>query len=125
MVKIQSFSDIITNSSSELFVVKGTEEAKKELEQVIKDLYNSLGRDMNEDLEFEIANDNCYITHREVYFDREYELNDYGYDYTYDKGDLLISSMEENSIPYPIMEFIEYYKCLNPDIETIERWHLG
>ena len=109
-LKIQSIADMITNSSSEIFVIKDPRDTKMSLESYsgfLKDLecYTNLF------LEKEHANgsysyvdgpDDCYEAN---IADRKYF--DIFYEYGYDIGDLLIESTSDNSIPWEIMEYIE------------------
>lgn len=109
---IQSISDIITNSSSEVFVIKGKEERNQEIIDIITGLYKLLGRDIDEDLEISIADEEFYDSY---------------YNYKYDKGDLVIYSAGDNSIPYPIMVFIQELPYLLDylNYDDVSRCHLG
>lgn len=109
---IQSISDIITNSSSEVFVIKGQKERNQEIMNIIIGLYKLLGRDIDEDLEMSVASDN---------------FKDRSWDYQYKKGDIVIYSTEDNSIPYAIMKFIEELPSVLDYLHygDIERCHLG
>lgn len=112
-MKIQSFSDIITNSSSELFIIKNPKEEGEKITEFLQGVYELLGRDMDEDLCINTANNN---TIREV--------ADHGYKAK--KGDLVIWSADENSIPYAIIALIENLDSLfNIPYSDIKRYHLG
>lgn len=114
MIKIQSFSDVITNSSSELFIIKDPKEIGDEITEFLYKLYKILHRDIDEDMYIESAN-----------YDSINEVEDWGYKCK--KGDLLIWSSGENSIPYPIMDLIEGLPYLTEEFSgiNVERHHLG
>lgn len=109
---IQSISDIITNSSSEVFVIKGQKERNQDIMNIIIGLYELLGRDMDEDLEMFVASE---------------KFHDRGWGYQYKKGDIVIYSNGENSIPYAIIEFIENLPSLLDYLHygDVNRCHLG
>jgi len=82
-IKIQSYSDIITNSSSELFKVH-TSHSAKFIEGILEDMlkiYNKL--------------DNTSFELKDVLGISE------------SRGDIVIYSVRDNSIPWMIREFIE------------------
>ena len=112
-MKIQSFSDIITNSSSELFIIRNPKEEGEKITEFLLGIYELLGRDINDDMEIGPAG--------------SWDINqakDYGY--TVKKGDLVIWSTSDNSIPYGIMDLIEGLPSLfNISYDSIERHHLG
>lgn len=95
IAKILSISDVITNSSSEVFIIHAKpefqDEINKEVPEIIKNLCEILELNINEILEFKIA-EGSYI--------------DINWDYHVAKNDLLIYSVDDNTIPYWLMEFI-------------------
>ena len=114
MVKIQSISDIITNSSSEVFVI--TTDKHAEVAEFIKNICDVFGVNMDEIMEFDSATENGKV----------------GYNLKHKKGDLIIYSTNDNSIPDVIMNIIEdldwnsylpNVKSLN--IKNVTRQHLG
>lgn len=146
-MKIISISDVITNSSSEVFVIHAKPEFQKEINEEIPELLtqvcNIFDLDINDTMEFNVS-DKTYI--------------DEGWYYYVNKGDLLIYSTEDNSIPSWLMDLIgslpyipkfrnkfsgyyakdlgekdlPYYdwnhkvlKHKNTKIESIQRHHLG
>lgn len=113
-MKIQSFSDIITNSSSELFIIHNPKENGDKITEFLQELYNLLKRN--------IDNDMCI---EPVGTSQIQEVAGEGYNCK--KGDLLIWSSSENSIPYPIMDLIEGLPYLIDGFKgvDIERHHLG
>ena len=113
IIKIQSISDIITNSSSEVFVIETDKHSQ--VADFIKSVCDLFGINMDEIMEFESITKNGRV----------------GYDLKCEKGDLVIYSTGDNSIPYPIMNLIEYLDwCATPAIDSlnikrINRQHLG
>lgn len=109
---IQSISDIITNSSSEVFVIKGQEERNQEIMDLITGLYNLLGRDIDDDLEIFISDE---------------MFSDPDWNYKYEEGDIVIYSNDDNSIPYAIMVFIEELPYFLDYLHygDVTRCHLG
>lgn len=115
MIKIQSISDIITNSSSEVFVISTDKHA--EVAEFIRSICDIFGVDMDEIMTFDSATENGRIR---------------GWDIKYKKGDLIIESTGDNSIPGIIMTIIEelnwnyYLPNIEPlNIKNVTRKHLG
>lgn len=98
-MKIISISDVITNSSSEVFVIHSKPEFQNEINEEIPEFLKQIceiaNENINEMMEFDVSN--------ETYIDPDW------YYYVH-KGDLVIYSTSDNTIPYWIMEIIE---CLN------------
>ena len=113
IIPVQSISDVITNSSSELFIIKNPKKKGEEITEFLQGVYKLLGQDIDEDMYIESAN--------------AQSIKDVSYQgYKCEKGDLLIWSQEENSIPYPIMDLIEGCEYLfDLPYGSIERHHLG
>ena len=78
-MKVISISDVITNSSSEVFIIHGKPEFQEELNEEIPEFLEKLcelfGEDINDIMEFDVS-DETYI--------------DEGWYYYVHKGDLLI-----------------------------------
>lgn len=114
MNKIQSISDIITNSSSEVFIIDTKQHTR--ISDFIKDICDVCGWNMDSIMEFESVTTDGHID---------------GWDAKYKKGNLLIWSSGENSIPYPLMELIEslawtHFPTLSDvQINHVNRIHLG
>ena len=112
MNKIQSISDIITNSSSEVFIIDTKQHDK--IAEFLKDLCDVCGLDFYDTMEFISATKD----------------GDF-YGVKYKKGNLIITTTSENSIPSAIMDFIEnlrrsYIPALEDvEIKNINRQHLG
>jgi hypothetical protein len=112
MFDIQSFSDIITNSSSEIFVIKcNNKDVLNEIKQIVDDIVDAARLPKYETLESYFA-------------DFDYENHDW--DYSYKKGDLIIESCSDNTIPGWLMDFIEscQWKYCDDDV-SVDRTHLG
>lgn len=109
---IQSISDIITNSSSEVFIIDSNRHQL--VSQFLKEICEVFGYDINRIMEFESATKDGKI-----------------WDIKYKKGNLLIHSSNENSIPSIIMTLIEELawdyseKVKEMNIKSVRREHLG
>lgn len=101
----QSVSDIITNSSSEVFVVRNLKSRNQELQELIISVMTAAGLEIDDILCFEVASANGKVDDWNI---------------KYKKGDMLIWSADQNSIPYWLMEFIEQL-----NYNHISRYHLG
>lgn len=95
-MKILSISDVITNSSSEVFVIHSKpefqEQINEEIPELLKEMCDLVGLDIYDIMSFEVAEES------EIDSDWQY--------YTA-KRDLLINSCSDNSIPDWLMRFIE------------------
>lgn len=126
VIKVQSFSDIITNSSSELFVIKNDDHRFEEsaIESILKDLLDvcrNAAECSGSSYLISDLNDNLHdILH--VYKANSgpdsYLKESYNVDYS--PGDIIIKSDTENSIPYIIVEFIQDWFG-----SACKRYHLG
>lgn len=119
-IHIQSVSDLITNSSSEVFICQvdtnDTEALKSEIESLINTLMETLG----------YINDDCYTGAVVEIADEDGVIEEW--DYKYKKGDILIWSRGENSIPWNIIEILgdlEYLPKFEDKVTNVERHHLG
>lgn len=114
MSKIQSISDIITNSSSEVFIIDVDNHDK--IIEFISDVCNVFGWDVNDLMTFESPAQDGKIS---------------GWDIKYKADSLLIWSQGENSIPWSIMTLIEelpwtHAPALSPiNVKSVDRHHLG
>lgn len=122
-IPIQSLSDIITNSSSEVFVCKATCEDSLE---IITDLLREAFDLYKRALEHAHPDEPIYCAGESLEDIMEIDVADSDYQdsscgYSYQKGDILIWSTSDNSIPYPIMQFIEDLFPYN----LVKRCHLG
>lgn len=106
ILRTQSISDVITNSSSELFVVHNQKSKNQEIEELIDKVITAAGLVPSELYKTWVAsNDMTYDFYRHIKIKR---------------GDLVIESVTDNSIPGWVMEFIE-----SLDYSNINRYHLG
>lgn len=111
-INMHSMVDIITNSSTELFVIDKNRSIYlvKEILQDAIDLYNKV----------ENSNHKFHDVFDEPYFDSvESVLRGWGEEFTGTTGTgIIVRSAMDNSIPYWLQEFIE--KTFN-----CRRYHLG
>lgn len=111
---IQSFSDIITNSSSEVFVIESSDHEK--IKTFLADVCEVFGWDINDLMTFESVEEDGKVE---------------DWDSIYKAGDLLIWSNGDNSIPGVIMDIIEYLRwdripaLEDVTISNVTREHLG
>lgn len=123
IIPIQNISDIITNSSSEIFICKSEnpEETVELLREVLSSVYDNLKK----------ANDhagrNTFSYYGGTIDDimtisvATHDFTDSYFNYKYKKGDILIESTDDNSIPPLIMDFIHEFFTW----DKINRTHLG
>lgn len=125
-LKIQSIADIITNSSSEIFVIKNPKGLS-----LSEDNYSGFLQDLeayaNLLLEFKHSQ-GCYESDDSISDWYETEIADEKnydgfYNYGYDVGDLLVESSGDNSMPYELMEYVES-SAINHGY-SCKRTHLG
>jgi len=153
---IHSFIDVITNSSSELFVVESAKsiETVEEMLKIMLNYWNSMAADgifgsrfvKNE--RYSISNDDkikspplkpynevfgaVYVYTKEMYEHDKKEFDKYKKEYPNDKidpgwgyekssniGKIMITSSDDNSIPYEMFEWIE------SAFGHVKRFHLG
>ena len=121
-LKIQSISDVITNSSSEIFIVKfvidTTDEEREEIRNSINEGLEGLckvdGLDAGE-------------VYEEPYI-AENHVHDGFYNYNINEGDVVIETAGDNSMPYWMMEWLSEYAYKKDEhnvIDRIDRRHLG
>lgn len=117
-MKILNISDVITNSSSEVFVIKpqdgiNAEELLEEIDDFIRSLCDTIGYD-DPGLYSYIADQN----YQDSYFNN----------YNYSSGDILIHSNSDNSIPWNLIEVLsnlEWTPRFENKIKDLYRTHLG
>lgn len=125
-LKIQSIADVITNSSSEIFVIQDPKNLEGTLESYGGFLH-SIKEYCNLFLEKEHV-EGCYMNHDswEDCFEvsiANHKDYDHDYGYGFNVGDLLVESVSDNTIPCEVMDYIEEsadahgYQC--------KRSHLG
>ena len=118
-MKIKNITDIITNSSSEVFVIRyKKDEKRKDIIKLLINIFESLGLNIDD-----------YLTWKT-------ESKDKGEDpingWKTKKGDLIIlpsinenGSYKENSIPLAICAMLKNIKTLDPSIAEIRCWFSG
>lgn len=99
-MKILSISDVITNSSSEVFIVHAKPEFQDRINEEVPELLAKLCSVLELDID-------DILTTR---ISTETGIDDDWY-YNLNKGDLIIESVSDNTIPYWLMEFIEDLYC--------------
>ena len=112
---IQSISDIITNSSSEVFIIDSDNNEK--IMSFLQDICEHFGYNISEIMSMYIADEDGSV----VWFDEVYR---------YKKGDLVIDTTYDNSIPYIIYHLLDNLSWNKPpvigDINIdVTRIHLG
>ena len=119
-IHIQSVSDLITNSSSEVFICSvdstNTAALRIEIQEFINTLMEVLG----------FEGDDYYTGATVTIADSDGEIDGWGYKYK--KGDILIESYDDNSIPWSIiavLEDLQYLPKFEGRITDVERHHLG
>lgn len=123
IIHVQNISDIITNSSSEIFICKSdnAEQTVELLKEVLTNVYENYKKARDH------AGSNTYSYYGESLSDiltisiaNRDEHDDY-FNYQIKKGDVIIESTDDNSIPVIIMDFISEFFSWN----NINRVHLG
>lgn len=115
VIPIQSFSDLITNSSSEVFVISNNDNSIEDtIRTILYKLCEATEQNLNDILTIHTS---------------KYSYRDPDYEFLIKEGDILIESYNDNSIPSWIMDFIEYYlegiNSLEGKIKCVKRHHLG
>jgi len=127
VIKIHSFVDVITNSSTELFVAD-TKKSLKQVKEILKELVNHYNSGVEKgfyDYGSKTSIDDflVYIYTKEKYDKHIIEDTEYGNDgWDYEKkeniGKIIIEGTDDNIIPYELFDIIE--KVFNASRE-----HLG
>lgn len=123
IVPIQNISDVITNSSSEIFICQTDkpEETLELMREVLSSVYENLKKARDN------GGKNTYSYYGETIDDlmsiyiAEYDGGDSDWGYTYKKGNIIIESTDDNSIPTILMDFIYEFFPYN----QIKHQHLG
>ena len=123
VISPHSFVDLITNSSSEVFVYSG-DKSVKAVEEVIKELIKQHNAKCEEHERHPIPNfydSPCTFNSAfgRIYVAKKSDRKNYeGYRVHFNDGDILIESETDNSIPWNIQEQIE-------NVLGATRHHLG
>lgn len=123
IIPIQNISDVITNSSSEIFICQtdNPEEVAETIKEVLTTVYDSLKKARSCSGENTLA---LYEENLDDILSISVANNDYtdsGWGYSYKKGDIIIESEYDNSIPSILMDFIYEFFAWN----KIEQHHLS
>ena len=128
-LKVQSIADVITNSSSEIFIIQDPKNLEGTLESYGGFLYD-IEEYCNMYIECQKAKNSdgvCwYGDSWEDCFEESIADNkqyDSDYEYGYNAGDLLIESTGDNSIPWEVMDHIE--ESARKHGYVCKRRHLG
>ena len=125
-IDIHSVLDVITNSSSELFVIADdtTVKAVEDLLRYMVDQWNEMagngifGNWKNDNpLVYEECMSVSIMDQSQVLAEEDARYR-YGYEKEENVGKIIISSEDDNSIPWEIIEWIE-------SAFSAKRWHLG
>jgi hypothetical protein len=95
-MKILSVSDVITNSSSEVFIVHSKPEFQDSINEEVPELLKKICEAVEEDIEEMLCCSVSPVTGIDT---------DWGY--YYNEKDLIIESINDNSIPGWLMDFIQ------------------
>ena len=105
-INVHSFVDVITNSSSELFVCD-TDKSMTAVKQILSDKLRSYNRNNQRDVSFEDAFREPYIFTQEM-LDNVNKDWSWGWEKQENVGKLIIESCTDNSIPYDMWDDINY-----------------
>jgi len=120
IIKIHSFVDVITNSSTEIFVTN-TKKSLKQVKEVVRDIVNHYNDGVEKELYDgnKILIDNFLIY---VYTKEKYDKNPKERYWDYEKkeniGKIMIEGSGDNIIPYELWDTIER-------VFNANREHLG
>lgn len=123
VISIQNISDVITNSSSEIFICQSDnpEQTLELMREVLSSVYDNFkkARDNSGSNTYSYYGDSIddFMTLSIAYSDGR----DNNWGYTYKTGDILVESTDDNSIPSVIMDFIYEFFPYN----KIQHHHLG
>ncbi len=95
-MKILSVSDVITNSSSEVFIVHSKPEFQDSINEEVPELLKKICEAVEEDIDEML----CCSVSPTTGIDEDW-------DYYYSEKDLIIESINDNSIPGWLMDFIQ------------------
>lgn len=111
-IDVHSFVDVITNSSTELFVcdTDKTIEAVEEILHKLIDHYNELvelAGNHVEKLDYDEVFDTPYIYTKEMWYNNKSDEYKWNYHDEKNIGRIIISGVDDNSIPYEMFDKIE------------------
>ena len=113
-MKIRSITDVITNSSSEVFIIKRNKKYNQPFDpmSLVEKVCKVLRLDINSLMTWEIAK-------------KDGEAVKGWKETKCKKGDLIVRSVGDNSIPYVIMALMEDLSQFDKSAGDINRVHLG
>jgi hypothetical protein len=110
VIETHSFIDVITNSSTEIFIcdTDKTLDAVKEILQMIIDNHNRLAKLSGDisPLDFDDVFCDPFIYTEEMWKKDEKEKYRWGYENANNVGEIMIKGTDDNSIPYEMWETI-------------------
>lgn len=104
-IEVHSFVDVITNSSTELFVCD-TDKSLEQVEAILRKKLEAYNNWKDQDYVFEDIFETPYIYTQEMC--DEASIHEYAWDYENQSnvGKLIIAGVEDNSIPYDMWDTI-------------------
>lgn len=123
IIPIQNISDVITNSSSEIFICQtdNPEQVVEIIKEVLTSVYENFRKARS------CSGKNTFSLYEETLdeimsiYVADSDFTDSGWGYSYKKGDIVIESEYDNSIPSILMDFIYEFFAWN----KVQRYHLG
>ena len=118
VIDTHSFVDVITNSSTELFVCD-TDKSTNTIGEILRDRLQAYNLLYNREFNYDDCFETPFVYTQEMY-DKADEVLEYrwGYEHSGNIGKTIITSTSDNSIPYDLWEIIE-------DLFNADRHHLG
>lgn len=120
-ITVHSTVDLITNSSSELFICSGTKSVEVIKEAILDcvkiynaEMSNSKEKYHGDPINLDAVFDGIF---QEPRLATENDTDD-NYGFSWSKGQIILESWGDNSVPYELMEIIEKFL-------VVERYHLG
>lgn len=130
-INVHSFVDVITNSSTELFVCdtkKSIEEIEKILKQLVKDYNKEVEKDYHGEYAHKVTYKNAFdkpFIYTKEQFEKDEKENGvlsewggWGYEIKENIGKIIIEGTEDNSIPHELFDRIE-------NLFNARSYHLG
>lgn len=119
-MEIKSITDVITNSSSEVFVIRYKKnEERKNIIEILMGIFESLGLNIYECMDWKTET-------------KERSEDPIGNGIKTRKGDLIITAAldnegghRENQIPLAICQFIKNFNTIDKSIKEIQCWFSG
>jgi len=116
--KVHSFVDVITNSSTELFVCD-TEKSLEVVEEILQKILAGYNLAMDKNLAFDEVFCKPSIATKGEIEELHRNYGDYGHYQPIPEGAVLIYGAGDNTIPFSMFDMIE------ERFGGVDRWHLG